>query len=105
MEETLIYPRYQIHLGENVSQKQKQKIRLHEYKAKYIAKLGTYKPKNDREKQLVNHIVVKLHNLRRMTLADLLFDAYLIVSGENVSDELKSILLDMMEESQLIEGE
>ena len=67
-------------------------MKLYEYKAKAMTLLLNYQPKTSREKELIDRLMVKLNELRAMTLPRLLMDLHLIISHENVSDEFKELL-------------
>ena len=81
-------------------------MKLYEYKTKYLSKLALHKPKNDREKQLKDHIINKLYPLRSMTLPYLLRTLYEIIEHEkDVSTEFKDICRDMLRDVQKLESE
>lgn len=67
-------------------------MKLYEYKAKVVTLLLNYKPKSEREKQLIDHLITKANQLRAMTLARFLMDIHLIITYENVSEEFKDLL-------------
>ncbi len=70
---------------------EKEKIKLREFKAKYISLIYN-NAKNEREKELASMLIVKLHNLRCYTLSDLAFTLYLIIDKESsVSEEFKEV--------------
>lgn len=80
-------------------------MKLYEFKAKYISRLGSYTPKNKREKEIIEIIINKVYNLRVMTLPNLAHTLYLAIYKEPISEELKKIFMEMLSDIQNIEGE
>jgi len=78
-------------------------MRLYEFKAKYLAKITLYEPKNEREQELVNLITRKLHNLRMFTLPDLIITLR-GVRDEPVSDDFRAIVKEMIEDILKLES-
>ena len=78
-------------------------MKLYEYKAKAMTLLLNYTPKSPREKELIDRLMVKLSELRAMTLPRLLHDIYLIITHESVSDEFKGLLKQLVPKEQDIE--
>mgnify|MGYP000279969209 CR=1 FL=1 len=67
-------------------------MKLYEYKTKAMTLLLNYQPQSPREKELIDRLMIKLNELRTMTLPRLLLDIHLIINHENVSDEFKGLL-------------
>jgi len=81
-------------------------MKLHEFKTKYMSKLALYQPRNERERQLKDHIINKLYPLRSMTLPYLVHTLYEIIEHErDVSSEFKEICKQMLQDVQKLEGE
>jgi len=74
-------------------------VKLYEYKAKAMTLLLNYQPKSPREEELIDRLMIKLSELRAMTLPRLLMNLHLIINRENVSDDFKELL------KKLIPGE
>jgi len=73
-------------------------MRLHDFKAKWIAELTLYTPRSERERELRDRLVTKIYNLRAMTLPDLLHTLYLIIEHEkNVSTEFRNLCRSIVE--------
>jgi len=68
-----------------------------------------YSPKNDRERELRDMLIVSINNLRKATMPRLLMDIHLILNYEdNVSDEFKELVKSLIpdpNELVNIEGE
>ncbi|RLE65008.1 MAG: hypothetical protein DRJ38_04520 [Thermoprotei archaeon] len=80
-------------------------MKLHEFKAKWMSRLALYEPRNERERELRDLLInSKLNPLRLMTLPNLAHTLYLIVTREDVSDDLKELCLAMLRDIQEIEG-
>ena len=67
-------------------------MKLYEYKAKVVATLLNYRPKDGRERELRERLLVKASTLRGMWLASFLLDIHLIINHEPVSEEFKEVL-------------
>ncbi|NPA96614.1 MAG: hypothetical protein GXO32_03315 [Crenarchaeota archaeon] len=67
-------------------------MKLYEYKTRAMIALMNYEPKNPRERQLIDMLMIKINNLRAVTLPRLLMDIYEIIHHENVSEEFKQVL-------------
>jgi len=79
-------------------------MKLHEFKAKWISKLGTYEAKSDREAQLIDLIVNgKLAYLNSYKVSALAHDLYLITKNENVSLEFIHMCKEMLRDIREIE--
>jgi hypothetical protein len=85
-------------------------VELHEFKAKYLAKLMSlrrqllekYPEKRERVEYVVDTIAGKLHNLRTYTLSDYLFTLHLAVKEFK---ELEQLIPSEKEINELLEGE
>ncbi len=81
-------------------------MKLYEYKTKYIAELMPFvESDNQRERELTQLLIVKLHALRMMTMPDFLFAITKIISGENVSDSFKALCKAMINDSKQLSNE
>ena len=78
-------------------------MKLREFKVKYMSKLSLYKPKNDVEKKLKDEIVMKVWYMRKLFLPSLIKLLNSVLSNENVSEDMKSIIRDMLCDVQKID--
>ena len=79
-------------------------MKLYEFKTKYIQRLALYEPKSEREQQLREQLIVKLSQLRSVTLANLAFTLYEIVEYEKVSNDFKDLCKRMLVDIGKIES-
>ena len=81
-------------------------MKLYEYKTKYIAELMPFvESDNQRERELTQTLIIKLHALRMMTLPDYLFTLSRIITGENVSNSFKELCKNMINDSKQLSNE
>jgi len=78
-------------------------MKLYEFKSKHMSKLALYEPKSEREGQLKDLIMNKLHPLRSMTLPIFIHTLYEVIEHEDVSDEFKQLCRSMIEDVQKLE--
>lgn len=72
-------------------------MKLYEFKAKFMSRLTVYDPRTEKERELRDMLIVKLNNLRTMTLPSFVLTLYEIIEHENVSDEFKKLCREMIE--------
>jgi len=81
-------------------------MQLASIKNKWITKLALYKPANDREKNLRDMLIAKLHSLRNDRLGDLAFTLYQVLENESVSGDFKELCYLMLDDlRKLIESQ
>ena len=71
-------------------------MRLYEFKAKWIARLGAFSPASEEEAKMVENVVNKLSYLRAMNLPNLAHTAYLITRDNQASPQLKQMMKEML---------
>ncbi|RLE54350.1 MAG: hypothetical protein DRJ40_10945 [Thermoprotei archaeon] len=79
-------------------------MKLYEFRTKYMTKLALYQPKNDREKELVSELMIKLNNLRSSKLPSLVFVLHQIIQYEKVSRDFKDLCRFMLEDIEKLES-
>jgi len=77
-------------------------MKLYEFKTRYLAKLALYVPKSDRERELRDLLINRLHSLRSMVMPYFIHTLFLIIERENVSEDFKEICKNMVKDSQKI---
>ena len=77
-------------------------MKLREFKVKYMTKLSLYNPKNEVEKKLKDEIIMKTWYIRRLFLPSLIKLLNSVLGNENVSEDMKSIIRDMLRDIQNI---
>jgi len=78
-------------------------MKLREFKVKYMSKLSLYNPKNEVERKLKDEIVIKVWYMRKLFLPSLIKLLNSVLSNENVSEDMKSIIRDMLCDVQKID--
>jgi len=76
---------------------------LREFKVKYMSRLSLYKPKNEVEEKLKNEIIMKVWYMRKMFLPSLIKLLSSALGNNNVSEDMKSIIRDMLFDVQKID--
>jgi len=78
-------------------------MKLREFKVKYMSRLSLYKPKNEVEEKLKNEIIMKVWYMRKMFLPSLIKLLSSALGNNNVSEDMKSIIRDMLFDVQKID--
>ena len=76
---------------------------MREFKVKYMSRLSLYKPKNEVEEKLKNEIIMKVWYMRKMFLPSLIKLLSSALGNNNVSEDMKSIIRDMLFDVQKID--
>jgi len=79
-------------------------MKLYDFKHKWLLKLGLYHARSDNEQQLVNNLVYRINDL--LTKEELKHIAVIISVSRfsSISDELKSLLEEMLNDLGEIDG-
>ena len=78
-------------------------MKLYQFKAKFLKRLILYRPKNAKEQQVRELLIARLENLRSMTMPYFLSTCHAILRDSEISNELKKIVEEMVE--NIPEGE
>lgn len=75
-----------------------QRIRLREYKIRYMAKLVLLNTSNEHENRLREIVLEKLRRLRSVTVPELVQTLYVVIDSESAGQEFKELCKQMIDE-------
>ena len=89
-------------LKEELSKQPEKKMKLYEYKTKYITKLTLYQPKSKRESELRDMLINRVYPARAMNMPLIVHTLYQVIVHEDVSEEFKQICREMIEDASRV---